>query len=638
MSTTLGNEAAEPASKELTPQERELEWYQNVYQGDNMPQLTLRSVLMGSVLGAIMSLSNLYVGLKTGWGLGVAITACILSYAIWTTLRKIGLAKTDMSLLENNAMQSTASAAGYSTGGTMVSAIAAYLIVTKTNMEFWTLLGWTFFLAMLGVMLAIPMKRQMINVEQLRFPSGVAAATTLKSLHAKGGDAVKQASILFKMMGLGAVVAWARDGMPWLAGKLKMNLPALPADFHIPFLKIAGQPIAKWTFTIEASTIMVAAGALMGWKTGWTMLLGAIATYGITLPEVLKHFPAAFLAHGVDPKTALEPGFFPSPKALRNWSLWMGSSMMVSSGLLGFALQWKTIVRALTPKKAAAGTGGQNDPLAAIEVPNSWFWAGTTVSALGVMTIMHFAFHVKPWMSLIAVIMTFFLSLVACRVTGETDTTPIGAMGKITQLTYGMLAPANLVTNLMTASVTAGAAGSAADLLTDLKSGYLLGANPRKQFLAQFAGIFVGTAVVVPVWYVLVPNADILGSEKFPAPAAQVWASVAQLLSNGISSLHPTIQISMLVGAIIGVALPLIEMALPKKAKAFVPSASALGLSMVIPATNAISMFVGALLALIWEKWNAKQSEAYLIPIASGLIAGESLLGVAIVLLGVLLP
>ena len=78
-------------------------------------------------------------------------------------------------------------------------------------------------------------------------------------------------------------------------------------------------------------------------------------------------------------------------------------------------------------------------------------------------------------------IVLYVLAIVACRATGETDTTPVGAMGKITQLTYGILAPANVVTNLMTASITAGAASSSADLLTDLKSGYLLGGNPRKQ-------------------------------------------------------------------------------------------------------------------------------------------------------------
>src|SRR5690606_28252101 len=93
--------------------------------------------------------------------------------------------------------------------------------------------------------------------------------------------------------------------------------------------------------------------------------------------------------------------------------------------------------------------------------------------------------------------MSFLLALVACRVTGETDTTPVGAMGKVTQLTFGAINPTSANVNLMAANITAGAATSAADLLTDLKSGYLLGANPRKQFLAQFSGIFIGTIVTV---------------------------------------------------------------------------------------------------------------------------------------------
>jgi hypothetical protein len=110
----------------------EAEWYAKVYRGDDVPQLTLRAILMGSVLGFFLAFTNLYIGLKTGWHLGVAITACILSYSIWTFLVGVGVAKTPMSILENNCMQSTASAAGYSTGGTMVSAIAALLILSAT--------------------------------------------------------------------------------------------------------------------------------------------------------------------------------------------------------------------------------------------------------------------------------------------------------------------------------------------------------------------------------------------------------------------------------------------------------------------------------------------------------------------------
>src|SRR5512137_682427 len=119
-----------------------------------MLQLTWRAVLMGSVLGGALSLTNLYIGLKAGWGFGVAITACILSYAIWTGFYRTGLARTPMTILENNCMQSTASSAGYSTGGTLVSAFAAYVMLNGQQLSLGLTLAWVFFLAVLGVTMA----------------------------------------------------------------------------------------------------------------------------------------------------------------------------------------------------------------------------------------------------------------------------------------------------------------------------------------------------------------------------------------------------------------------------------------------------------------------------------------------------
>jgi len=178
-----------------TPEKIERQWYEQVYRGrgDSMAQLTWRAVLIGSCLGGVLSLTNLYIGLKAGWGFGVAITACILSYAIWTSLLKVGLARTPMTILENNCMQSTASSAGYSTGGTLVSAFAAYIMINDRSMSVPLMLAWVFFIAVLGVTMAIPMKRQMINQEKLPFPSGIAAATTLKSLYSHGAEAMKKA-------------------------------------------------------------------------------------------------------------------------------------------------------------------------------------------------------------------------------------------------------------------------------------------------------------------------------------------------------------------------------------------------------------------------------------------------------------
>src|SRR6266508_4926262 len=181
-----------------TPEEIERQWYERVYRGhgDSMAQLTWRAVLIGSCLGGVLSLTNLYIGLKAGWGFGVAITACILSYANWTNLLKVGLARTPMTILENNCMQSTASSAGYSTGGTLVSAFAAYIIINDQSMSVPLMLAWVFFIAVLGVTMAIPMKRQMINIEQLRFPSGIAAAETLRALHAAGGTGMRASRAL----------------------------------------------------------------------------------------------------------------------------------------------------------------------------------------------------------------------------------------------------------------------------------------------------------------------------------------------------------------------------------------------------------------------------------------------------------
>ncbi|MCM2323753.1 MAG: OPT/YSL family transporter [Oligoflexia bacterium] len=594
------------------PDEIEGHWYRTVYQGDSMPQLTLRAVLMGAVLGGFMSLSNLYVGLKTGWGLGVAITSCILSFAIYKTLRTLfpRFFRTDMSILENNCMQSTATSAGSSTGGTMVSAISAYLIVTGHHIPTAVLVWWTFFLAALGVFIAIPMKRQMINVEQLKFPSGIAAAETLRSLHSSGAEAVSKARALGYAGAFGAALTWFRDmGKPF----------QLPASLAFPGT-LGGLPLAKWTISFDVSLIMVAAGAIMGWKIAWSLLLGATINYAVLAPWMVQ-------LGAID---ADKVGY----RAIVGWSTWTGASIMVTSGLLAFAMQWKVVGRALGAILAVFSRKGERQakPWDRIEVPMSWFLAGTVISGLGCLLGLHYAFGTSFPMGIIAVALTFVLSLVACRACGESDITPIGAMGKITQLLFGILAPSNLVTNLMTASVTAGAAGASADLLIDLKSGYLLGANPRKQFIAQFLGIFAGTLVVVPAFYLLVPDAAALGTDRWPAPAAQVWAAVARLLAQGFEALHPTARMGLLIGGAVGIVIPLLELLFPSKRK-YIPSAMGLGLAMVIPFFNSLSMFIGAVIALVLSKAAPKTAETYIVPVSSGLIAGESLFGVLVALL-----
>ena len=105
--------SAPPAG--ASPEEIERHWYDHVYQGDKQKQLTLRAAITGMLLGAIMCVSNVYVGLKIGWSMGVAITSCILAWVIFTSLSKV-FRLSEFSILENNAMQSAASAAGCTSG------------------------------------------------------------------------------------------------------------------------------------------------------------------------------------------------------------------------------------------------------------------------------------------------------------------------------------------------------------------------------------------------------------------------------------------------------------------------------------------------------------------------------------------
>jgi uncharacterized oligopeptide transporter (OPT) family protein len=206
----------------------------------------------------------------------------------------------------------------------------------------------------------------------------------------------------------------------------------------------------------------------------------------------------------------------------------------------------------------------------------------------------------------------------------------MGAMGKVTQLVFGALNPGNMNVNLMSANVTAGAAASSADLLTDLKSGYLLGAHPRKQFIAQFAGIFIGTIVSVLAFSVIVNKPEVIGSDQFPAPAAQTWAAVAQALSKGFEALAPVKVWSIVIGGAVGAVFAFLPVVFPKQQK-YLPSASGFGLAWIFQWYYGVLFFMGAVIAWGFQKkWPAK-AEEFTYPVASGVMAGGALMGVAII-------
>jgi uncharacterized oligopeptide transporter (OPT) family protein len=597
-----------------TPEEIERQWFEKVYKGrgDSMPQLTWRAILMGSVLGGVLSLTNLYIGLKAGWAMGVAITACILSYAIWTTFVKVGLAKTPMTILENNCMQSTASSAGYSTGGTLVSAFAAFIMLNGHALPVPLTLAWVFFLAILGVTMAVPMKKQMINVEQLRFPSGVAAAETLRALHSHGAKGMRAAKALGVAGILAAIDNFWHDGFAAIPRLAPFSSDTLVTKFNEV---VFGPAWIGRTVMFSWEPIFIASGAIMGMRVCVSILIGSIVCWMGFVPA-LQH--AGLITHG---------GF----RECVQWALWPGVSCMVFASLLNFILQWRISLRAfLDLGKIFSGKSKFAGEMEAIETPMSWFAAGQIVSLIALALLAHASFGMPYWQSILAVILSFALALVACRITGETDTTPIGPLGKVTQLTFGALDPGNMNVNLMSANITAGAAGSSADLLTDLKSGYLLGAHPRKQFVAQFAGIFIGTIISVLAFTLIVDKPEVIGSDQFPAPAAQTWAAVAQALSKGFEALAPVKIWSIVIGGAVGIVFAILPVIFPKMEK-YLPSAAGFGLAWIFQWYYGVLFFMGAVIAWWFAKKSPAKAEEFTFPVASGVMAGGALMGVAII-------
>ena len=601
-------------------------WLDEVYQGDQARQLSLRSIVTGMLIGGVMSISNLYVGLKTGWGLGVTITACIIAYAVFRALEVVSprVRRDPFTILENYTMSSAASAAGYMATSGLVNAIPALYMTTGRVLAWWEMMAWLGALSTLGVFIAVPLKRQLINVDQLPFPTGLATAETLKSMHTSGAEALSKGRALFTASLFGLIVAVWRDGFVVLAGWLSGAAPAaarffsrfaLPPEMPLVPTDWGYRYLARTSMGFEGSLIMVAAGAIMGIRIGTSILVGVVIYFGLLGPVLIQ-------------RGVVEGEGY---TGITTWTLWPASAMMVTSGLLSFALRWRTVLRAFRGMASMFGSTDADDPLERIEVPGSWFLGGALLAGAACVVLGHMFFDIAWWMGIIAVLLTFVLSIVAARATGETDITPMSAMGKITQLVYGWLAPTNMTTNLMTASITAGASAHSADLLTDLKCGYLLGGNARKQLISQLFGVLAGTLVCVPV-YGLVADPEQIGSARLPAPTAKVWAGVAELRARGFEALPPGALSGVVGGGLIGIGLTVADELAPERYRRWIPSPVGLGIAGVIPAFNGVSMFVGALAAWLLSKARPAIDHQYTIPVSSGLIAGESLMGVVIIL------
>jgi len=645
-----------------TLEQKDRWWLENVYKGD-MPQLTLRSAVTGFLMGGVLSATNLYVGAKTGWTLGVGITSVILAFALYKVFARIGLGR-EFTLLENNAMQSIATAAGYMTAP-LVSALPAYMIVTGEVLPWGVIFPWIVAVAILGVLFAFPLKKRFINDEQHPFPEGRACGVVMYTLHSGeaaagifkakllAGAALFSATIMF-LQSHGIMTFLYQSAVRFVllllrpfGGATTARMEARVGELTTPWTfwhyfdepyywaaskgwlpipHIGGIPIKELTLRPEIDLAMIGAGGLMGIRTGVSLLLGAILHYAIMAPIAIHKNEITGV---VQPDGAVTFGF----SLITKWGLWCGVTMMTVASLLAFFAKPQVILSAFAPLFGKKKTES-SDVLKGIELPMGVFVIGIPIVGAVVVFMAHEFFEVEYWHGIIAIPLVFVFTLIGVNSTALTGITPGGALGKLTQLSFGLIAKGNIQTNIATAAITSETALNASNLLMDIKPGYMLGAKPRQQAIGHLIGIFAGGLAAVPLFNILFLRDGVGGiqSPDFPMPSVTVWTSVAELLTKGVETLPESAKYIAIGGAVVGLVLEVLRIITKQK---FPLSPVAMGLAFVIPFTTCFAMFLGSfvfwLAARIYKNPATRGYRTWVDssePIAAGVIAGAAIIGI----------
>jgi uncharacterized oligopeptide transporter (OPT) family protein len=642
-------------------------WFKNVYRG-NIPQLTIRSGLTGFFLGGVLAATSLYIGGKTGVGIGVGLTSVILSFAIFRSLHASGLAR-DFTILENNCTQSIATAAGYMTQP-LISSLSAYMLVTGRIIPWWQMMVWMATVAILGVLVAFPLKRRFINQDQLPFPEGRACGVVLDALYTGAAAAGMFRARLLGLTALGAglyqlVISdgwmkllqfrllrmdrWAGLKEPWTIHERLDTYYYTAADrFNLSIPRILGTDVRQLGLRLTLDAAMLGVGGLMGIRVATSCLLGGFVNYAILAPIMIQHgdIVQRTLASGVVAPIS-------RAEIVNQWALWWGVTMMVIGSLVSllgrpeiFTTAFKSLRGNTRAERKAGGVAA--DPLRHIELPLGVSFVGVPIFCVLGASITHSFFGV-PWLlSCISLPLILVLTVICTNSMALTSWTPTGALAKITQFTMGAIDRSNPASNLLPAGMTAEIASNAANLLSDIKPGYMLGAKPRQQAIGHVIGIFSGALVCVPLFFLLflppghdgVRSTATIVSEQFAMPGAVQWKGVAELIARGISNLPLSAVVSMIVAAACAAAIEITNIV----ARGRMPlSAVAIGLGVVLPPEYTLPMFAGALVFwLMGRRYSSPGTRGYAYwkegcePICAGLISGSALVGIGNAIVNVL--
>jgi uncharacterized oligopeptide transporter (OPT) family protein len=554
-------------------------------------ELSLRAALTGMLLGVLLTPSNVYAGLKIGWSFNMSIIALLMGFGFWQGIACRFLQGQTWTLHESNINQTVASAAASIISGGLVAPIPAYTLLTGEALAPMPMMAWVFSVSFLGIWIAWYLRPSLINDDELKFPEGLATLEALTNTYRNGREAARRIAVLFGAALFSGLVKWVDDFYR-----------------QIPRWAPAAQ-LERLTFTFDPSLLLVGFGVIIGIRVGLSLLVGAFLAWGGIAPWLLMTGLVELPAGSRGPQFA----------TLVQWLLWPGVSLMVCATLVSLALR---LFLQRGTRTSPAGLFPFRRPALAPAL-------GFGLAVLLVVILQATLFGIDIFMALLTIPLALCLAVVAARVVGATGIAPIGAIGKVSQLTFGIVAPGQVPINLMSANTAGGAAGQCTDLMNDFRVGKAIGATPSKQLAAQCLGIAVGSIIGVLVYRALIPDPQaMLLTQEWPAPAVATWKAVAQTLILGLDSLSGDIRAAILFGGLAGLALGALDAMMPAQRARYLPNAAALGLSFVLPASVSIMMSCGAIMTwLISLRW-PRLTHQFAIAVAAGLVAGESMTGV----------
>ncbi|PWK93057.1 OPT family oligopeptide transporter [Fulvimonas soli] len=607
------------------------------HSADSRTELTLRGILIGVVITVVFTAANVFFGLKAGLTFATSIPAAVLSMALLRGFR-------DSTIQENNIVQTIASAAG--TLSSIIFVLPGMIMIGWwSGFPFWISFAVCALGGILGVMYSIPLRRALVTNSDLPYPEGVACAEVLK---VGSGDDSTDSATEESRAGLLAVIWGAVVSAVFAVVVATQTFASDVAGYFR-----LGNRGAVSGFDFSLSFALFAIGHLVGLSVGIAMLLGALIGWGWGVP----HY-------------SLLAGDLTTAAADLAQATWSHKVRFVGAGAIGVSAIWtlaklvRPVVGGLSGAMAAARVrkAGRADTLPRTErdmpigivglitlacfVPIAWLlgYFGS-ISGLGdhvaVLAIGGVAF---------VVLMGFFVSTVCGYMAGliGSSNSPLSGIGILVVIAAALLlvlfvkphvAPeagrALVAFALFITAVVFTVAAIANNNLQDLKTGQLVDATPWKQQAALVIGVVAGAAVIPPVLdlvnkaygFVGVPGA---GPSALPAPQAGLISALGQGVIQG------NIDWGLIqVGALIGVAVIALDAILAKATKHMRIPPLAVGLGIYLPTSSTLMVVVGSVVGWYFDRRadrsaKPESTKQLGVLLASGLIVGESIIGVVI--------